>query len=29
MWFKRIMFDRAFLGTPEQHRERSARLGGW
>ncbi len=29
MWFKRIMFDRSFLGTPEQHRERSARLGGW
>ncbi len=29
MWFKRIMFDRAFLGTPEQHRDRSARLGGW
>jgi len=29
MWFKRIMFDRAFLGTPEQHRERSAQLGGW
>jgi alkylation response protein AidB-like acyl-CoA dehydrogenase len=29
MWFKRIMFDRAFLGTPEQHRERTARLGGW
>lgn len=29
MWFKRIMFDRAFLGTPEAHRERSARLGGW
>jgi alkylation response protein AidB-like acyl-CoA dehydrogenase len=29
MWFKRIMFDRAFLGTPEQHRERCATLGGW
>ena len=29
MWFKRIMFDRAFLGTPEQHRERSARRGDW
>ncbi|MBK7947437.1 MAG: acyl-CoA/acyl-ACP dehydrogenase [Deltaproteobacteria bacterium] len=29
MWFKRIMFDRSALGTPEQHRERSARLGGW
>jgi alkylation response protein AidB-like acyl-CoA dehydrogenase len=29
MWFKRLMFDRAFLGTPEQHRERCATLGGW
>jgi alkylation response protein AidB-like acyl-CoA dehydrogenase len=29
MWFKRIMFDRSFLGTPEQHRERCAGLGGW
>jgi alkylation response protein AidB-like acyl-CoA dehydrogenase len=29
MWFKRAMFDRAFLGTPEHHRERSAALGGW
>ncbi|MGH0033256.1 MAG: acyl-CoA dehydrogenase family protein [Myxococcota bacterium] len=29
MWFKRAMFDRAFLGTPEQHRARVARLGGW
>ena len=29
MWFKRIMFDRSALGTPEQHRERQARLGGW
>jgi alkylation response protein AidB-like acyl-CoA dehydrogenase len=29
MWFKRIMFDRSFLGTPEQHRERCAELGGW
>jgi alkylation response protein AidB-like acyl-CoA dehydrogenase len=29
MWFKRIMFDRSFLGTPEQHRERSAALAGW
>ncbi|MDJ0866191.1 MAG: acyl-CoA dehydrogenase family protein [Myxococcota bacterium] len=28
-YFKRAMFDRAFLGTPEVHRERSARLGGW
>jgi len=29
MWFKRIMFDRSFLGTPEQHRERCAELAGW
>lgn len=29
MWFKRIMFDRCFLGTPEQHRERCAALAGW
>jgi len=29
MWFKRAMFDRAFLGTPETLRERCARLAGW
>lgn len=29
MWFKRIMFNRSFLGTPEQHRENAAQLGGW
>jgi alkylation response protein AidB-like acyl-CoA dehydrogenase len=29
IWLKRAMFDRAFLGTPEQHRARSAELGGW
>ncbi len=29
IWFKRILFDRAFLGTPEVHRERSADLAGW
>ncbi len=29
MWFKRIMFDRSFLGTPEQHRDRCAELAGW
>ena len=29
MWFKRTMFDRAFLGTPAVHRERNARLAGW
>jgi alkylation response protein AidB-like acyl-CoA dehydrogenase len=28
MWLKRIMFDRAFLGTPEFLRERCAVLGG-
>jgi alkylation response protein AidB-like acyl-CoA dehydrogenase len=29
IWFKRAMFDRLFLGTPEKHRERTAALGGW
>ena len=29
IWFKRAMFDRAFLGTPEVHRERAAELAGW
>ena len=29
IWFKRAMFDRAFLGTPDHHRTRSASLGGW
>jgi alkylation response protein AidB-like acyl-CoA dehydrogenase len=29
IWLKRAMFDRAFLGTPEVHRARSAELGGW
>jgi alkylation response protein AidB-like acyl-CoA dehydrogenase len=29
IWFKRVLFDRAWLGTPEVHRERSARLAGW
>jgi alkylation response protein AidB-like acyl-CoA dehydrogenase len=29
IWLKRIMFDRAFLGTPERQRERSAALGGF
>ena len=29
IWLKRAMFDRAFLGTPEQHRARAAKLGGW
>jgi len=29
LWFKRVMFDRAFLGGPAVHRERAARLAGW
>jgi alkylation response protein AidB-like acyl-CoA dehydrogenase len=29
IWFKRTLFDRAFLGTPELHRERSAALADW
>jgi alkylation response protein AidB-like acyl-CoA dehydrogenase len=29
LWFKRAMFDRAFLGTPAVHRERAALLAGW
>ena len=29
LWFKRAMFNRAFLGTPEAHRERCALLAGW
>lgn len=29
MWFKRIMLDRSLLGSPDQHRERTARLGGY
>jgi alkylation response protein AidB-like acyl-CoA dehydrogenase len=29
LWFKRCMFDRAFLGLPSVHRERAARLAGW
>lgn len=29
IWFKRALFDRTFLGTPEVHRERSAALAGW
>jgi alkylation response protein AidB-like acyl-CoA dehydrogenase len=29
IWFKRAMFDRAFLGTPALHRERAASLAGW
>jgi len=29
LWFKRILFDRQWLGTPEQHRERIAQMSGW
>jgi alkylation response protein AidB-like acyl-CoA dehydrogenase len=29
IWFKRALFDRAWLGTPEVHRERAAELAGW
>ena len=29
IWFKRAMFDRAFLGAPSVHRQRAAALAGW
>ena len=29
MWFKRAMYDRSALGTPETQRERMATLAGW
>ena len=29
IWFKRAMFDRAFLGSPAEHRERSVQLAAW
>jgi alkylation response protein AidB-like acyl-CoA dehydrogenase len=29
IWFKRVMQDRAWLGTPSVHRERAAKLAGW
>jgi len=29
IWLKRALFDRAYLGTPDVHRERSAKLSGW
>ena len=29
IWFKRAMYDRAFLGSPAVHRERAATLAGW
>jgi len=29
IFFKRALFDRAWLGTPSRHRERAAALAGW
>lgn len=29
IWFKRAMFDRAFLGGPNEHRERAVQLAPW
>ncbi|MEM7408763.1 MAG: acyl-CoA dehydrogenase family protein [Myxococcota bacterium] len=29
IWFKRVLFDRTFLGGPEVHRERAAQISGW
>ncbi len=29
IWLKRAMFDRMFLGSPDAHRERVARVSGW
>lgn len=29
IWFKRVLFDRLWLGAPELHRERFATLEGW
>ncbi len=29
LWFKRILFDRQWLGTPEHHRDRIAQLSDW
>jgi alkylation response protein AidB-like acyl-CoA dehydrogenase len=29
IWFKRVMFDRTWAGTPEHHRGRIASLGSW
>jgi alkylation response protein AidB-like acyl-CoA dehydrogenase len=29
LWFKRILFDRSFLGNPRHHRARCADLGGF
>ena len=29
IWLKRTMFDRSYLGGPDSHRDRCARLAGW
>jgi len=29
IWFRRSLFDRAYLGEPSLHRERAAALAGW
>jgi alkylation response protein AidB-like acyl-CoA dehydrogenase len=29
VWFRRALFDRAYLGSPSLHRARAAELGGW
>jgi alkylation response protein AidB-like acyl-CoA dehydrogenase len=29
IWFRRSLFDRAYLGAPSLHRERAAALAGW
>ncbi|HJQ84853.1 MAG TPA: acyl-CoA dehydrogenase family protein [Candidatus Binatia bacterium] len=29
LWFRRAVFDRAFLGAADQHRRRAADLAGW
>lgn len=29
LWYKRIMFDRAFLGGPDRQRDRAASMGEW
>jgi len=29
LWFRRAIFDRAYLGTAEYHRARAAELAGW
>jgi alkylation response protein AidB-like acyl-CoA dehydrogenase len=29
IWFKRVLLDRAWMGSPDLHRERAAELAGW